>query len=183
MITITEALAEIPTIEKRIIKKQDFIKSCLYRPATVRDQFEADGGATKLIYREMQSIHDLQERLVKIRAAISKANSENTITVEDQTRTIADWLTWRREISAKEQRFIMELLGQINNMRRQATMKGLPVTTTDTGYSEQMVVNMDERMLAADVEQLEIVLGALDGQLSLKNATITLDLDTKTIDL
>ena len=36
-ITITEALAEVPTIGKRIAKKQQFVQDFLARQAIVRD--------------------------------------------------------------------------------------------------------------------------------------------------
>ncbi len=51
-LTITEALAEIPTIEKRIEKKREFILNYLYRQSSVRDPHEKDGGSTVLIVRE-----------------------------------------------------------------------------------------------------------------------------------
>ena len=89
-INITEALAEIPTIEKRIEKKTGFILNYLYRQSSVRDSHEKDGGSNVLIARERQGIADLQKRLITIRSCIQKANSENTITIGDQTRTIVD---------------------------------------------------------------------------------------------
>lgn len=55
--TITEALAEIPTIEKRIEKKSEFILNYLYRQSAVRDPHEKDGGSSTLIHRELQAIH------------------------------------------------------------------------------------------------------------------------------
>jgi len=91
--TITEALAEIPTITKRIQKKQEFILNYLYRSSSVRDPHEKDGGAQLLISREIQAINDLQYRIVSIRAAIQEANRNNTITIGNTTKTIADWLT------------------------------------------------------------------------------------------
>ncbi|MFA5152932.1 MAG: hypothetical protein WC554_10255, partial [Clostridia bacterium] len=97
-ITITEALAEVPTISKRIEKKQEFIRSFLSRQSAVRDPHEKDGGSSVLIQRELQGIKDLQQRLIDIRSAIQNANAENVITVEGTTQTIADWLTWRREV-------------------------------------------------------------------------------------
>ena len=48
-ITITEALAEIPTIEKRITKKQEFITNYLFRVSSTRDPHEKDGGSAELI--------------------------------------------------------------------------------------------------------------------------------------
>lgn len=175
-ITITEALAEIPTIEKRIEKKKEFILNYLYRQSSVRDPHEKDGGSPVLIAREKQAISDLEERLIRIRSVIQKANSENTITIENQTRTIVDWLTWRREIAPKEQRFLQELMRNINEVRHQAMRQGVSVTDKDRGFSSDYVVNINEQELANNIEKLENILGVLDGQLSLRNATIKIDL-------
>jgi hypothetical protein len=176
MITITEALAEIPTIEKRIEKKKIFILNYLYRQSSVRDPHEKEGGSISLIAREMQAIADLEERLITIRAAIQKANSENSIKIGDQTKTIVDWLTWRREIAPKKQVFLQDLTQKINQIRQQAIKQGVGVTDKDTGFSTDFVVNINERLIAEKIEELETILGRLDGQLSLKNATIILDL-------
>ncbi len=176
LITITEALAEIPTIEKRIEKKKEFILNYLYRQSSVRDPHEKDGGSNVLIAREKQAITDLQERLITIRTVIQKANAENTITIGDQTRTIVDWLTWRREIAPKEQRFLQDLIRKINDIRQQAIRQGVGVTDKDAGFSSDYVVNINEHELAEKIEELENILGTLDGQLSLKNATIKLEL-------
>lgn len=175
-LTITEALAEIPTIEKRIEKKREFILNYLYRQSSVRDPHEKDGGSTVLIVREKQGIHDLQLRLVLIRSLIQKANAENKITIGDQTKTIVDWLTWRREVAPTEQRFLKEQIDKINQMRQTAARQGVNVTDKDAGFSSDFVVNINERELADNIEDLENTLGILDGQLSLKNATILLDL-------
>jgi hypothetical protein len=175
-ITITEALAEIPTIEKRIEKKREFILNYLYRQSSIRDPHEKDGGSGVLIAREKQAIADLQERLIKIRAAIQKANAENTIVVGDQTRTIVDWLTWRREIAPKQRYFLQNMISKIQEMRQKAIRQGVSVTDKDAGFSSDYVVNINELELANEIEELENILGTLDGQLSLKNATITIDL-------
>jgi hypothetical protein len=174
--TITEALADIPTIEKRIEKKNEFILNYLYRQSSVRDPHEKEGGSGVLIARETQAIADLQERLIKIRSAIQKANSENSITIGNRTRTIVDWLTWRREIASNEQKFLRDLMDRINEMRQKAIRQGVSVTEKDPGFSSDFVININERELADRIEGLETILGTLDGQLSLKNATITLEL-------
>lgn len=175
-ITITEALAEIPTIEKRIDKKQEFILNFLYRQSAVRDPHEKDGGSNELIKRELQAITDLQARLVKIRSEIQIANAKNTITIGDETRTIVDWLTWRREVAPKQQALLSQISGKLSIMRREASQKGVGVSDKDAGFSPDYVVNLNERELADKIENLETILGALDGQLSLKNATITIEL-------
>ena len=174
-ITITEALAEVPTIQKRIEKKQEFISSYLFRQSVVRDPHEKDGGTSVLIEREMQAIKDLQDRLIAIRAAVQKSNHENKITVADKTRTIADWLTWRREIAESQRYFYNRIVSKLREMRQDAMRKGIQVSDKDAGFSPDYIVNINEKELAEKIENLENVLGTLDGQLSLKNATIMID--------
>ena len=175
-ITITEALAEVPTINKRIEKKQEFIRSFLYRQNAVRDPHEKEGGSATLISQEMQSIKDLQERLIAIRSAIQKANAESEITVGNETKTIGDWLTWRREIAPNMQSFLNGLAGTMKQLRQQASKQGVTITDKSETFSMDYVVNMNEKELAEKIESMENVLGILDGQLSLKNATILIDL-------
>ncbi len=175
-ITITEALAEVPTIAKRIEKKQAFVMNYLYRQASVRDPHEADGGSAKLIAQEVQGIYDLCNRLIAIRAAIQKANAENFIAIGKQTRTIQDWLTWRREVAAGRQHFLGELSKTLRTVRAAAQKQGRQVVEKDPGsFNEDVIANVNEKDLAAEIEGLEETLGVLDGQLSLKNATITID--------
>ena len=44
MITITEALAEVKTIEKRVTKKQDFVASHVLRQEMIKDPLAEQGG-------------------------------------------------------------------------------------------------------------------------------------------
>ena len=174
-ITITEALAEVPTIGKRIQKKKELIASCLYRQSVVRDPYERDGGAASLIVREVQAIGDLEQRLINIRSSIASANQANEITVNGTTRKIGDWLTWRREVAEGRKQLYGSLLTALKQMHQQANQRGLGVKTEDAGFSADYIVNINEAELAAKAEELETILGALDGQLSLKNATILID--------
>ena len=175
-ITITEALAKIPTIVKRIEKKQEFVTMYLYRQSAIRDPHEKDGGSAVLIAHEMQSIKDLQDLTVSIRAAIQKANSENTITIGQDTRSIVDWLTWRREIAPSHQKFLKDISNRLNSMRQQAMQKGFGVSDKDAGFSNDFIVSINEKDLSDEIEGMEEILGTLDGQLSLKNATIQIEI-------
>jgi hypothetical protein len=174
--TITEALAEVPTIEKRIGKKREFIMNYLFRQSVVRDPHEKDGGSPSLILKEEQACKDLQERLINIRSAIQQANSVNVITVGNESRSISDWLTWRREVAQGQQKYLHDVSLKMNQMRQQAIKQGVAVSDKDAGWSGDYIVNINEKDLADRIENMENVLGTLDGQLSLKNATITIDL-------
>jgi len=93
-----------------------------------------------------------------------------------ETRSISDWLVWRREVAPQRQQLYVDIRNAINNMRAQAQQKGLQVVASESGNQSDIVVNINEKKLAAQIESLEEVLGTLDGQLSLKNATVTIEL-------
>lgn len=175
-ITITEALAEIPTIDKRIQKKKEFVCNFLFRQSAVRDPHEKDGGSEDVLKRELQSITDLTQRKITIRLAITQANLSNHIVIEGQTKTIAEWLTWRREVAPTIDNLYQAMAQKFNEMRTVARQQGLNVSDKDAGFSKDFVTHFSEKELAELRDVHEKTIGLLDGQLSLKNATILLDI-------
>jgi len=178
-LTITEALAETKTLDKRITKKREAIAGFLARQEKVKDPLAAEGGSVQFIEREEQAIADLEERLIGIRRAILKANTETLVSVNGDTRSIQDWLTWRREVAPKQQAYLVAIRGGIQKVRQECQQKGLAMVqaTAQVGTAEpnDVWVNVSEKELAERIEKLETVLGTLDGQLSLKNATTTVE--------
>lgn len=187
--TITEALAEVKTINARIEKKREFILANLARQELQKDPLSGQGGTKAVIERELQAITDLHARLVKIRSAINEANQDNRIVLFPETRitpypdteqahehSIADWITWKREVAPQLRTLWDSIQNQINSVRAQATTKGFRVV--ERGIPEKdsdVVLNIDLQQVARQREQLEEILGKLDGLLSLKNATITIE--------
>lgn len=165
--TITEALAELKTIAKRLEKKREFVYAHLVYHAQFKDPLTKDGGASVVVERERQGISDLESRVVAIRTAIQRANLATTITVEGQIRTIAEWLAWRKDVMPERKRFLGAMFAAIQQRRREFTTKA-------AATPEDIVVNINERELADASEQLETIVATLDGQLSLKNATTTI---------
>ena len=170
---ITEALAELKTIVKRIEKKREYVRAYTTRYEGMKDPLEKDGGSPEVIKREVQAIHDLLDRIVEIRTGIQRTNLETSLTVEGVTRSIAEWLTWRKECSDGAARFISNLRTQIASARQEATRRGQGVVQAGLVASAptDLVVNVSEGTLADDAELLEKVLGNLDGALSVINAT------------
>jgi hypothetical protein len=171
--TITEALAEIKTIGKRIEKKQEFVMSNLLRQEQYKDPLAAEGGQVAAVASERQAIKDLQERVVRIRRAIDEANAATTVTVGESANTIADWLVWKREVAPVKERLLGKMVDHIARIRAEATKKGLAVAQPgESTRPQDVVVNLNEKALADEIEGLQNTLGTLDGQLSLKNATV-----------
>lgn len=180
-ITITEALAEIKTINKRIAKKQEFIRQYLARQESLKDPLAKDGGSDQVIAREMQAMTDLQGRTVRLRRAVQKANDETMVTVNGITRSISEWIVWRRDVAPGHQQFLNSLRQNLSMVRAQAQNKGSNVVgaavasvNTDLKPTD-IIVNVDEGKLAREIEDMENVLGQLDGMFSLKNATVTIE--------
>lgn len=182
-LTITESLAELKTISKRLEKKRSAVLPYLARDLRVKDPFEAKGGSAEFIRAERQGIHDLQERVIAIRTAIQKSNLETPIVIGQKTRSVSDWLTWRREVADGEKNFLSTLASGLKQFRNEIQRKGGTSTTNrsaepstyDASAPPEMLVNIDEKLLLEQQETIETVLGELDGKLSLLNATTFVD--------
>jgi hypothetical protein len=175
-ISITEALQEIKTIDARVQKKKEFVFNYLYRQNNQRDPHEKDGGSATLIAQELQAIGDLLERKIAIRTPINEANAKNVIVVGGKTRSISDWLIWRRDVAPTWRAVLNETAARLQSMRQEVTRKGLNVTqTAPSEVTMDFVVNVNEAELAKKIEALEETLSTLDGQFSLKNATIQVE--------
>lgn len=177
-ITITEALAEIKTIGKRLESKRNSIGPYLVRQDGVRDPLEKDGGSAKFIAQERQAIGDLEDRVISLRRGIQAANDATSVTINGKSRTISEWLTWRRDVAPGQKVFLTGLRNALNNVRNKARQDGVALisataTTAETKPTD-LIVSIDEGSLNAEIEAIEDTLGQLDGQLSLKNATVTI---------
>jgi chromosome segregation ATPase len=174
--TITEALAEIKTIGKRIEKKRESLQGYLARQENIKDPLDKDGGSVAFVQREMQAISDLEERIVTIRAAIAQANATTNISLNGSTRSVADWLVWRREIAPARQRHLESIRRYIDQVRQQVSQQGRGLVNATVNVADakptDVLVNVSETDLLQEIEALEEMLGSLDGQLSLKNATV-----------
>lgn len=175
MMTITEALAETKTIKARLAKKQEFIVANSLRHGLVVDALAKEGGAEKRLREESQAFDDLLRRLVKIRTEIQSANIRNSLTVEGETKTVAEWLNWRKECAPLERAF----LDQIQRTIRDTKTKMIAQAPRDgDGKIDERVVpivHVSEDALAKRAELVEKILGDLDGRLSLFNATTPIE--------
>jgi hypothetical protein len=172
-ITITEALAEIKTIDSRIAKKREFVYSHLYRQDYMKDPL---GDSKEEIRQVCQSISDLEERKVIIRRAIADKNTEVFVTIGGINRSVAEWLIWRREVSSDYKQFLNELNSRLSTVRQDAMRKGVLMTEGEAQSPQDVIVNVNEQELSVEIESLEETLGTLDGQLSLKNATVEIEI-------
>lgn len=178
-LTITEALAELKLIESKSKKKQEFVLQYVARNEAIRDPLDKDGGSRQVLAQEMQAVHDLGERRIRIRRAISAANDATSVKIGESTRSITDWLIWRREVAPGIKTHLAQIMTGIEGLRKQAQARGNTVVTSQDAAMKQndVVVNVDERDIHRRLETIQEALDTLDGQLSLKNATVFVEID------
>jgi hypothetical protein len=182
-LTVTEALAEIKTLGKRLEKRRENVFPYIVRQRAVTDPLidDVQGGSPEFIRRERQAAKDLEERLVRLRVAIQAMNQRETISINGEERTIAAWLTWRKEILPGRREFIQKLRQKLERVRLEAAQKQVGVINVDASQQGSakyldLLVNISEADLAGEAEHLELVVGTLDGALSLKNATTVINI-------
>jgi hypothetical protein len=179
-ITIAEALAEIATIGRRLDRKQQLVSAYLLREAQYRDPIRLEGGSSAVLARELETIRALHDRKVLLRRLIRQAYERTMVILGDRSRSLADWLRWRREVSARRAGFLQALTTRMSCARRQAAW----LNEARADKPRDVLVHLDEQDLARQRETLEETLGSLEGQLALKNATVTIALpedDTRTL--
>jgi len=171
--TITEALQEIKTILKRIEKKREFINGYLWRQNHLRDPHEKSGGSRDFISKERQAIKDLENNIIDIKQRISKANDSTQVTVCGETKTISEWLIWRREIAKPRKYFLESIYSKVQSARAQAVRNNITISGSDVNASAMdLIINIDEKEVSQEVEKIVETLSTLDGQLSMKNSTV-----------
>lgn len=174
---ITEALAELRTLGKRIEAKQAFIRGHISRKENREDPLKTDGGSVEVIRRERQAVADLMQRIVKLRIAIQEANSGMTVTIGGSSKTIAEWIVWKREVAPLQSALIDDLIQGVRQARAEVARSGGLVQSPDNSKElkelrpTDVVINVSELALVKEMEEHSIVLSELDGKLSLINAT------------
>jgi hypothetical protein len=172
-VTITEALAELKLITSKVEKKKQFIMTYMGRQEGAKDPLAKDGGSGKAIHAELQAINDLSNNFIKLRSAIASVNASTTVEVCGVTRTVADWLTWRRSVAPMEQGFQQSLVNQISGLRNKARQSNFRTVTHESEAKDptDVIIELDEKHLSQEIEKTQEMLDKLDGKLSLHNAT------------
>ncbi len=180
-VSITEALAEANNgklIDKKIQSETEFVRQFIFRQEAVLDRLTKDGGEDKVVKSKMQSIDDLFERKVQILSAIKQANASNKITVKNETRTIEEWLIFKQYVATPRMNYIRSLIAEIDKARNVAKQQNGQITDgkNPAQFSPNVIVNVDETKLRDELTRIQESMDILDGQLSLKNATILVEI-------
>jgi hypothetical protein len=174
--TITEALAEIKLCERKLEKKWDAVKTNTHRFEHVKDPYASEGGSKVAISREVQSIKDIEERIVKIRTAIADANVQNKLTLGENTRSIYEWLTWKREIAENQKKFYKDISSRLKAVIDKESQNPTAYKDEENRvHLAKLDLNLDYPYFQTLDQKLSDTLETLDGKLSLKNATIVIE--------
>jgi hypothetical protein len=173
-LTITESLAELKLIDNKIDTKDQFIQQHLVRSKERIDPLESEGGSPAAIKSTLQAIVDLQKRKVDIRTKISAANRSTVLEVNGVSRTVEEWLVWRREVYPKHYELLTKMARMIHQTREMGTKpQRLQAAQVVTG--EDIISHYPEKELMEQIEAVRETYDKLDGLLSLKNAQIQID--------
>lgn len=174
-ITITEALAELKLIDNKIANKNSFILSHLYRNKALVDPLADEGGSPEAVAQALQAIGDLRSRKLAIRAAINHANQTNEVTCGGATRTIEEWLVWRRLVYPESQASAQAIVNTLRQARHNAGSVGNRLQAAQTQSADDIIVHIKEKEYVEAMHAVQEVYDRLDGLLSLKNAQIMVD--------
>lgn len=173
-VTITEALAELKTIDSKISSTEDFLQQYSFRQGSSIDPLADEGGSDKVIPQRMQALKDLLERKVTIRSAVNNKNAETPLEVCGITRTVAEWIIWRRETFKREVMAFQKILGHVQEARRVCIEKSFTfIEGAQPSKVTEVSCFVSEAGLSDKIEQLREIESTLDGKLSMLNATTT----------
>lgn len=182
---ITEALQEIKTVNSRIAKKRDAVLKYVVRDSRIRDPFASEGGSEEWVRRERQGLKDLEDRIVAIRVHIQISNLSGQVKVQGVSKSVAQWLAWRREVAQGQKQFLGTIAQSIQITRQNIQSKGGKIVAAALASATvnlekdapvEVIVTVNEMENLEEIEALEQVLGELDGKLSLFNATTVIDI-------
>ena len=166
--TVTEALASLKTIVKRVDSKREALRKHCAHYSHLKDPLAASGGSAAFWKAETQAIRDLHDRSLTIRTAIQHANHLNEITLHGETRTVAAWLIWKREVAPNQLSFLREISNSVRMYRDEARRSTRGQTADQV--TPDVITSFDELEFMGELKKWEAMLADLDGQLSLFNA-------------
>ena len=176
---ITEAMSEIKLFVKKISSQRDFILRNLSREEWRKDPFEKDQTTQEAqVKAALQSVSDLEKNIVAYRYAITKANMKERISLEGMDMTVAEWLIWRREVLPLRKQLLHNLANQMASIGKdqQNTQRSYSGKDTDKSQLSNYIINVSDKWLKEETDKLEAIEQRLDGQLSMINANVEVDI-------
>jgi hypothetical protein len=178
--TISEAMAELKLINAKVNKKTQFIKDNCVSYNHVEDPYKKDGGRHELIKQEEQAIEDLLKRYEVIREKIMEANLATEITINNISKSIYSWLVWRREVKEKQDS-LYNTYQRVESATRELEQRPQSYKKEDKDGNilnefVKMTSNIKLDKYRKELDNITEAFEKLDGILSLKNATIFIEI-------
>ena len=166
-ITLTEALAQHKLTLKKIEDKTRELSHYTVRDERIVDPLAKSGSTSeKFVAEQMQSIEDLSTHAIRLHSSITGKNREVKVRFGNMEMTVEDALTWRREVAPLKKNLLNGILSQARTARQKVG------AATD---APKVVVSFDEAEAMSKLEALSDALGKLDTELSIVNATQTIE--------
>jgi hypothetical protein len=168
-ITLTEALAQHKLTLKKIEDKTRELSHYTVRDERIVDPLAKSGSTSeKFVAEQMQSIEDLSTHAIRLHSSITGKNREVKVRFGNMEMTVEDALTWRREVAPLKKNLLNGILSQARTARQKAGASG-------SNEAPKVVVSFDEAEAMNKLEALSDALGKLDTELSIVNATQTIE--------
>jgi len=183
-LTVTEALAEIRTIKKRLPKLRESVGKFVVQIAQARDPHrDLDGGSAEYVRRERQRISDLERRYLELRLAIQRSNLSTEIgfltsSGVGYSSSVAEALLWKNDLVEGQKTFLAGLAKIVEFGRTKAKSGGgrtVAADQADEAGDADVLVHLDEAELLEEIDRVEEILGLIDGKVTLLNSTTTIE--------
>jgi hypothetical protein len=117
-ISLTRVLIELKMLEKKIGQdyKKDFLGVFQAKDNRILDTSFNKEEFEKFAKSNYQSLDDKIKRYEKLKFALIKANSENTIKIKDQEKSIAGWIAYKEKILPIKTSLLENLKFKMNKM-------------------------------------------------------------------
>lgn len=163
---LIEALKELPLIEKKVARNVEKLRE--YASAVdngkVDLKFSTEALQRKEIESLLQSSNDLANRADKLRRAIALTNANTNVTIKGETRTILEWISFRRNTFQLR----LSALQALSDTASTQQMRNTPV---DPAVGIRVVRFYDEKNKNEKIEDLHNLYDAVDSTLEIVNAT------------
>ncbi|MFW6219563.1 MAG: hypothetical protein ACOC33_01840 [bacterium] len=134
---LIEGLKKLRNIEKKIKKNCEYITEYSSKLSNEKPEFDSDNEQKIEIEQLLQSNKDLSELYLNLKKKIDKTNIMTECTINDETRSLHEFLTIQRKIG----NLLIKTYNSLNEHKAQSKLtiyRGVDKISIDRLYSEKM---------------------------------------------
>lgn len=163
---LIEAMKEL----KLIIKKMESNNEQVVKLSSILSNEKPLVGSSiedqkKEVNALIQSNEDLFDNYLKLKLAIEKTNTTTSVTINDKTLTITEWLTFRRNASEASRIYLL-----VNTSAAQGRLSRI----NNSDKTIEVLPCFDEKIINTKKMEMIDILGKIDWTLEVVNATTDL---------